>query len=257
MRPLCLNGITFVFVGFMFIVPSKARAQASAPLQPLRTHPATSWNGAANRWRLTAVSLRSQVDTAPASIRSQRNHHWQTSLQKIPAGFVGLATIAAGPHPEFNVQPGDVWATATFETFHVFPADADLKYIYTEMNFRVEHLFRAPPGSNLDTGSTVDVDIPGGRLKMTDGHIITSGDLRPRQYSLQPGHKYLIQLLYEPDGNFFYPGQYWDITSGKVVVEGSQTGKSESQQKSLIAGMSVPTLLEQFPSILSAESPKR
>jgi hypothetical protein len=250
------HSLTLVSLVCIVFLGRTIRAQTSvqSPLQPLPYHSATSWNSAANRWRLSATDLASQVDPTSASLRKQRTNHWRTALQTLPPGFTGFATVAAIPHPEFSVRTGDVWVIATFTSVRVLPTDSDFKTLYSELSFRLDHIFRSPDSLYLKEGSTVDVDIPGGRLKIAGGQIITSGDLRPQRYSLEPGHNYLIQLLHEQDGEFFYPGQYWDITSGRVKLAHSAIEAQPLYVNSSIAGMTVSDLIQKFPSILQNAS---
>ena len=243
-----------VFITLWFTLPLGAQAKAAAPT--LQNQSADDWHDAANKWRLATIDLQTQIDPVTSSIRSKRNEYWLNVSQKFAPGAMGFGAALAPPfqRPEFQIQPGDVWAIATFDTFRVFPTDADLRYAYTELVFRIDRLFKAPADLSLSVDSLIDVDMAGGRLRSATGRVV-SDRLRPERYSLKPGHKYLMQFRYDPNGQFFHSGQYWDVTSGRVVLD-TYPDSPIAQQNSSIKGMALPELIERFPSILENQ-PKR
>jgi hypothetical protein len=214
------------------------------------------WTGAANRWQLTAIDPKSQVDTVSPAVRAQRNAYWKPSLEAKRGSIGSFGAGLPGPRPEFSVEPGDIWAIATFESFHAFMIDNDSQLIYTEENFRIEHVFRQPAGMSLSSGSLIDAGREGGRIKSPKGDILSPGWLRPSEYSVQLGHKYLMQFSYDTQAGFYWTGQYWDLSSGRVQVEGPIETERAAQGKSAIAGMSVEDLVKSFPSILPDEPKK-
>jgi hypothetical protein len=227
------------------------------PAQPSSTHDLEAeFADAANKWQLTAIDPKSQVDTVSPDVREQRDNYWKGPLEFVRGTAGAFGAMLPGTPAEFPVQPGDVWVIASFENFHVFEINNDPELIYSEMNFRVEQVFRQPTNLSLSTGSLVDVGITGGRIKSTKGDVVSPGWLKPLKYGLQLGHKYLIQFLYEPQGEVFIAGKRWDISSGKVAVEGSIESARAAQGKSAIAGMSVTDLVNHFPSILPDEAKK-
>jgi len=224
------------------------------PAQASQTHDLEAdFADAANKWQLTAIDPKSQVDTVSPDVREQRDAFWKGPLEWLRGASGVSGAMLPGIPPEFQVQPGDVWVLASFENFHVFEINHDPELIYSEMNFRVEQVFRQPSNLSLSNGSLVDVGITGGRIKSIKGDTVSPGWLRPSKYGPQPGHKYLIQLLYEPKGLVFIAGNRWDISSGKVEVEGFIETARAAQGKSAIAGMSVADLVNYFPSILPEE----
>jgi hypothetical protein len=134
--------------------------------------------------------------------------------------------------------------------------DQDPQLIYTEMNFRIDHVFRQLAEISLSDGSLIDVGVPGGRIKSPNGEILSPDWLKPLQYYVQPGRKYLIQFFHDKRGGFFRTGQFWDLSSGKVQSEFPDEIERAEQGKSAIAGMSVDDLAKYFPSILP-EEPKK
>jgi hypothetical protein len=246
-----------MFVTLLFLAglssgrPICAQDCPCPPAQPSSPYDlAADFADAANKWQLTVIDPKSQVDTVSPDVRQRRDAFWKPPLESL-RGVSGVhGASLPGMPPEFPVQPGDVWVIATFENFHVFQINHDPELIYTEMNFRVEHVFRRPASVALSTGALVDAGITGGRIKTTAGDVVSPGWLRPLKYGPQLGHKYLIQFLYESQGAVFIAGKRWDISSGKVEMEGPQETARAAQGKSAIAGKSVTDLVNYLPSIL-------
>jgi hypothetical protein len=229
--------------------------QNNAPLQSLADHHGVGWNTAANRWQLAAVDPSVQTDTVSPDVRAQRDAFWKKILEPMRGAAGAVGYYSAGG-PEFPVQPGDVWVIAKFEGFHVFEVNHDPELIYTEMNFRVDNVFRQPDMLSISPGSFVDVGLAGGRIISGDGKVDSPGWLRPVRYGVQPGRQYLIQFLYEPKGGVFLAGAHWDVSSGKVETEGAEESERAASGKSAIAGLSVAELVNRFPSILP-DAPKK
>jgi hypothetical protein len=171
----------------------------------------------------------------------------------------GVLNVAPGPYlagaPEFPSVKGVAWIIASFVSFHVFAIDPDYRLIYTEMNFRVEQLLRKPPFLPLSNGSVIDADIPGGRIKSPSGRIFALM-VSPRQYFFQPGHKYLMQVVYNEEGDFFWGEKRWDLSSGIVKPDDPGEVYRAQHGNSLIDGMTVPDLIEYLPSVLPDEPEK-
>lgn len=211
---------------------------------------------AANKWQFTAIDPKSQLDTVSPDVRQLRDAFWKRPLESLRGASGVHGASLPGMSPEFPVQSGDVWVIATFEGFHVFEINHDSELIYTEMNFRIEYVFRQPATLSFSAGSVVDAGLAGGRIKTTAGDVVSPGWLRPLKYSPQLGHKYLIQFLYEPQAEVFLGAKRWDISSGKVEVEGPEETARAAQGKSAIAGKSVTDLVNYFQSILPGEPKK-
>jgi hypothetical protein len=236
-----------LFVSSVF--PSHIAAQNCTALQRL-SNLNNEWNGAANRWQLTAVDPRTQTDTVPARIRKLRNDFWRPILITDPNFVGGLVAGMAGPHPEFYIYPGDFWVIAKFVSFKIFQTDPGSRKIYTEEVFNISHVFRQPPNSKLIDGSTIEVDVPGGRIKLPSGKILTSAGFQPERYSLKPGHTYLMQFTYDSPGHFFSSGQYWDVTSGRIEFRGPE----DSSAHPSIAGLGLDELIAKMATNLPPES---
>jgi hypothetical protein len=157
-------------------------------------------------------------------------------------------------HGEFPALPDDVWVIATFENNHAFMIDNDPALIYSEMNFRIEHIFKKPDNLSLSVGDLIDAGIAGGRLKTSERGSVSPTWLRPADHYYRKGHKYLMQLAYEAQGGFFYAYTRWDISSGKVQPDGPVEIERANRGESAIAGMSVTDLIRYLPSLLSNAS---
>jgi hypothetical protein len=209
-----------------------------------------------NRWQLEPADLRLQVDTVNPTLREERDAFWKIPLGEYrdmaKGGGVALSSGVLVYPQEFPAVEGATWVIATFETFRVFAVAGDDELIYTEMNFRVENVLKLPEGLSLSSGALVDTGFPGGRIKTANGQIISSRE-GPMQHFFQPGHKYLVQLLYERKGEFFLANERWDLSSGRV--EPSPVFESEGlpNNGSSIAGMTVPELINCLPAVLPDE----
>jgi hypothetical protein len=234
-------------------------SQTGPPSQRLPYYIDANFAGAANRWRLAAIDPRSQVDTVSPQERAQRDAYWKPRLEEDwkedARGLVGrFPAWGSKMPPEFTVTAEDIWAIAKFESFRVYAVDPDDRLIYTEINWRVQHVFKQPEWSDLSNGSLIDDGMEGGRIKNSSGDV-ASFEVRPSQDSVRPGHTYLLRFGYEAQGGFYSGGTCWDISSGKVEIDGGQCPVAKqraAEGKSAIAGMSVPDLMNNFPSILAA-----
>jgi hypothetical protein len=237
--------------------PSKNEAPSHATAQPVALHSEPDFSDAQNKWQLEAADLRSQVDTVNPTLREERDAFWRkplTEYRDMARGAASVTTIGdfIGNQPEFSSVKGATWVIATFESFHVYAVDHDHELLYTEINFRVENVLKLPEGLSLSDGALADAGVAGGRVKTPGGEILTSR-VEPQKYALQPGHRYLLQLLYEPKGEFFVANQRWDLTSGKVEPYTGIALERLANKDSAIVGMTVPELIKYLPSVLPDE----
>ncbi len=268
-RFLRLFILTASFVAALCAVPPLWSQNASSsldcpcpPSQP-SLHPSQpDFTNAANKWQLAAANLESQLDTVNPTLREQRDAFWKVPLgtyrdEKKAAEAAGGAMFTSpgaylADSPEFSAVKGATWVIATFENFHVYAIGHEYELIYTEMNFRVEQVFKKPKGLSLSSGALVDAAIAGGRIESPNGKIFTSR-IEPQQRGLQPGHKYFLQLLYEAQGDFFMANASWDISSGKVESDSPVEAYRIAHGKASIVGMSVPDLVDYLPKALPDE----
>jgi hypothetical protein len=266
-RRLFIFTVSF-FAGLCAVPPLWSQNPSSSedcpcPLSQSAPHPSVpDFSNAANKWQLTAVNLESQVDTVNPILREQRDTFWKVPLEtyrdeKKAAEVAGGAMFTSpgaysADGPEFSAVKGATWVLATFEDFHVYAIGRDYELLYTEMNFRVEQVFKEPEGLSLSSGALVDAAFPGGRIESPGGKIFTSR-IEPQQRGLRPGHKYLLQLLYEPQGGFFMANASWDISSGKVESDSPVEAYRIAHGRTSIVGMSVPDLINYLPRALPDE----
>lgn len=236
-------------------------AQNSPNLRSLHRHPSDTFENAANKWQLEAVDSVSQIDPVSAAVRAKRNTYWAAPLQTIfnasaaPGSYVITEGSYLGDSPEFPDVKGAAWVIATFKTFHVFALDSANRLIYTEINFRVDRVFRQPADVSLSAGNIIDEGLPGGRLRSSSGTTTTLA-VSPHEYFWQPGHKYLLQLSYDRETDYFIPLKRWDLTSGRVQADQPDEADRAARGESIINGMSVDSLIRSLPSVLPNEAAK-
>jgi hypothetical protein len=182
--------------------------------------PQQHWSNAHNQWQPTPIDISKQTDTVTPDVRAKRNAYWMHYPQQM--------TLRTGPtlppvrvlRPEVGKIAGtkSIWVVATFEGVHVFALDPDSATLYTEMNMRVVKVIKSPDGFPVSAGSLLDVLIVGGSLKTARG-AVHEFRVEPHSLSAQPGHTYLLRLLYDPDYGIITPFQRWEISSGRLVPE--------------------------------------
>jgi hypothetical protein len=233
--------------------PSQGESESPAGRQQTAVRGDVYFSDAPNEWQLEAADLRTQVDTVNPTLREERDAFWRKPLsdyREMAKGNFGVSTGAyLGNAPEFSSVKGATWVIATFESFHVYAVDHDYELLYTEINFRVDNVLKLPEGLSLSDGALVDSGIPGGRVKTPKGETATSR-VEPKEYEFQTGHRYLVQLLYQPKGEFFVANQRWDLTSGKVEPYTGIALERLANKNSAIVGMTVPELIKYLPSVL-------
>ena len=271
MRPRFLRLLifTFSFVAALCAAPAlwsqSATSSKDCPCPPSQPAPRPSepdFTNAANKWQLTAIKLESQVDTVNPTLREQRDAYWKAPLgtyrdeKKASEAAGGAMFTSSGSYradgPEFSTVKGATWAIATFENFHVYAVSQDYELLYTEMNFRVEQIFKQPEGLSLSNGALIDAAFPGGRIESPNGKIFAER-MEPREHGLQPGHKYLVQFLYIPQGAFFMANACWDLSSGKVESDSRVEAYRIAHGMTSIVGMSLSDLIDYLPKALPDE----
>jgi hypothetical protein len=245
---LALLALAFCATGSPLVVHSQAIAQPPSASSQKR------WANAANRWQHTAVDLAKQTDTVTPEVRAQRNAKWQ-GLQGLMLNSSNLVFSFSGDAPELPKDPPNepsIWVIATFEKFHVYAVGPDEKQFYTEMNFRIKTLFREPEGMHLVPGDLVDVNLWGGMAKTHSGKIVRSLNVNPRTYDFQLGHKYLVNLFPDKDGDFVAAGR-WDLTSGTVQAQGPDEIDRAARGESKLSGMTETELIKYLQTALSTD----
>lgn len=205
---------------------SSTASQSTAPLRPLPGHSPNGFAGAENRWQLTAVFLRSQVDSVDPNIRAARNKLWQPLLKherdmeaQLQAKGMRIVRIPESfSTREIPDDPSRVWVIAKFDHYLVEAIDPDATLIYTEMRFSIEDVIYQPSALSLSPGGSFDVDIEGGRVKTPKG-VIVSWQVEPHRYFVQPGHTYLLNLIRQSEGDLYFIRKQWDLSTGYAVPD--------------------------------------
>lgn len=219
------------------------------------TQPLTSQN-AANSWRFVGVDPTKQTDTVDPEIRQARTAFWAKTLAEfaeIPGRLHGEMSGRAYllSEPEFHKIPGELWVTGTFISYKVFPLPS-IHLAYTEIQFLVQSVISANPPSGLAPSKVITLGLPGGTI--LEGGMPTSHFISPEQYSLKPGHSYLLQMFFHPILDFYSAGsgRSWDITSG--TVEPNDSGEVERGKlgTSQIDGTPSSQIVQRMKAILAA-----
>ena len=220
-----------------------------------RPQPLTAQN-AANSWRFVGVDLEKQADTVDLETRQARTAFWAKTLAnfaEVPGRNHGEITGHAYllSVPEFYKAQGELWVTGTFMNYKVFPIPS-IHLAYTEIQFLVQSVISANPPSGLAPGKVITLGLPGGTL--LEGGTPTSHFISPEQYSLKPGHSYLLQIFFNPTSDFYSGGSgtSWDITSGTVVPNNPGEVEREKLGTSQIDGTPADEIVQRMKGILAA-----
>jgi hypothetical protein len=143
-----------------------------------------------------------------------------------------------------------LWVIGRFESFHVY-ATSNGVGLYTEINFRVQHIFDGHSHPGLAEGQLIDIAIPGGAA-ISNGK---RSEIELNQYDvvpiMQPGHTYLTYLSLYPHANGFYTlGQSWDLTSGVVQPVDDANKAFAASGNSKIDGTPASTIVPRFQALI-------
>ncbi len=153
-----------------------------------------------------------------------------------PAGCDGAAS-----GPEIQDHPNRSVVTATF-TKHSSVLSASEYSLYSEMTLRVNQVFEDRGGSQrLSPGSDITVIVTGGTVKLPSGRTV-SYEARPREWSLQPGHTYLLVLSYYKEGDFYFDFDSWDVSDGAARPSDCRTEYWARTGRSSLSGLTVQEL---------------
>ncbi len=165
-------------------------AQDTVPLGPLSGHSNSGYDGAENRWQLSAFDIDKQPDTVPYSMRTLRNAQMRPMLAadwavensgKTVVHFAGLPSSV-----EVSNEPSSSWVVANFNNYSVISLDESDHLLYTEMHFRILQVVLQPPAGTLSTSSSFDVDFEGGKSNA-------------QPVELSPSSLFRDDSLYNPD----------------------------------------------------------
>ena len=210
---------------------------------------------AENRWRLTVVDPKAQMDPVPPSVRAARNALLRPMLQDMRESEKGggLVTEVPGLKSDYGKpDPKAIWVVATFDHFLVIPIDPGFNLFYTEMDFDIDQVVRQPSTSLLAPGMAFDVAKKGGRIKKPDG-TIEAWRLWPERYQAQPAHVYLMEIGPLSAGGLYYISAQWDMSSGRAVPDDPTLTWSSRQA---IDGRTQSEIIKYFQSIYPTDSAK-
>jgi len=212
-----------------------------ANAQSNNTAPAVlSLRDAANSWQATPKSEGTQVDTTDGSSREKRNQRWQSQLAiyehlKPGESVVITGGSTKGQPPELPQRRDATWAIVLFEDFHVYAASEDSKAVYTEMNFRIEQIFRNNAAVPSKVGDLIDVGIAGGRLTRKNG-VLNTTPVTPEKKYFIPGHRYLVAFSPVGDGSFQILKR-WDVSDGTVRIDDEREARRAARFGSKLDGI--------------------
>jgi len=182
-----------------------------------QTSQSSSQGGAAsNNWRDTPVRSNSHPDTISSSDRMARDGFFS---KYFPAPRNGLYGHIGGTSrvflPETVQVPGSFWAIGTFISYDVHEVATD--GIYTEIHFRLDRLIGPSSQHAPQAGQILDIDVLGGTAISSSGEVHHRVGWRATyDHPMVPQRRYLIQLLPNPQGNFYESDAYFDLTTGIV-----------------------------------------
>jgi hypothetical protein len=207
-------------------------------------------SNAANAWMMVPFDLRSQSRAVSVDDSKARDAYWDELI----GSSLPLSNPSAREHPlphadadptapEFGDLGDGELVIGKFESYQTV-LSVSLHSIYTEIGFRVQHVFGHPIAPVQD-GQLITLDRPGGTVIAPWGGVVSYA-VHPEDMGLQPNHTYLIALGYHESGHF-YTGGYktgglWDLTDGNVKPGNHLQKYRADHGLSKISGMTVYNL---------------
>jgi hypothetical protein len=203
-------------------------------------------------WLDKPVPMHVHPDTASSADREARDSSF-APLFPAPShglhspGPSGTATVANTP--EILQIPGGLWVVGTFVNYDVY--EISTGGIYTEIHFRLDRIIGPTGGATPNSGTIIDIDIPGGTVLTPSGAVHHKvGWKAMYDNAPSPNHRYLMQLLHVSEGNFYRPAGYWDVTTGVVTPTLPKDVVLARDGKSRLAGMSEADVVAYIQSLL-------
>jgi hypothetical protein len=199
---------------------------------------------------MVPFDLQAQTGSVSADDRKARDDYWDTLIgSSLPLSNPGakerpLPHADADPTaPEFGDLGDGVLVIGKFESYQTV-LSLSQRSIYTEIGFRIQHVFGHPIAPVQD-GQLVTLDRPGGTVIAPWGAVVSYG-VHPEDMGIQPNRTYLIALGYHESGHF-YTGGYktgglWDVTDGNVKPGNHLQRYRADHGLSSISGMSADNL---------------
>jgi hypothetical protein len=204
---------------------------------------------AANAWMLTPTPYLAWNQDIPASVRAQRDRFWDElsgrdwPLTVRPDGAVstGEDFWDTGTEPEITELPNRTILTAIFTKYRSVLSASEFS-IYTEVTMHVEEVFEDQTGlGHLVPHADITIMLNGGTVSLRSGRIL-SDNTQPRDLFLQPGHRYLLLLSYNNQGDWYECDDSWDISDGIVRANTPRTQYLTRAGRSSLNGLTVQQL---------------
>ena len=203
---------------------------------------------AANAWMKTPTDL-STPDDVPFYLRRIRDEYWDGQLGAFgvltPKTVVHSSWGDSGPSPEIpDVGPTAAVLIGTFSRYRSV-LTASGRAIYTEVTFKVDHVFKDAIRGHAAEGAEITVIVRGGTV-LTKGGDVISYLTDPNEYFMQPGRTYLmLGEHYHADGEFYESGgaPRWDLSDGFVRANFSEERAKAMGRESTLVGLTRQELI--------------
>lgn len=222
--------------------------------------PADTAKPAANAWMLTPTPYLEWNKGVSPEIRAARDQYMDRITppafaqplsdppRRLPLtspGFYEYVTPSgcdgAASGPEIRRRPDGVILTARFTRFRSVLSASGYS-LYSEVTLNVKQVFEDQSGAGyLAPQQETTVLVPGGTIALPSGKTL-GYKTGPREWSLQPGHSYLMVLSYHKAGDFYFVTDDWDISDGLARPNDCRTDYWERTGRSSLGGLSVQQL---------------
>jgi hypothetical protein len=155
--------------------------------------------------------------------------------------------------PIFQEIPADKTLTTALVEFADYTTirSASGRSIYTEVSVNVEQVLR-DPSATVRTGTALTVILGGGSLELPSGEILRKNLDQGAESGIQPGHRYLVFLYHENDGDYFYCAKSWNLSGGFAVPTYPFDVQKAKNGASRFAGMPEAQFIAAVRGILSS-----
>jgi hypothetical protein len=190
-------------------------------------------------WQDTPRNPATEIDPVSPELRRRRDAYFSQLLSQMvsPSGNLPGCPQGSslGSTPEFRRVKGDAWIIGTFESFNVFPTIKVKGATYTEIYVDINEVIAQSSSPTLSTGQVIDTGVAGGAVTRHGKPPLFFLHC-PSKYSPQPGHKYLMQVFYNPETQSYGAAWGWDLTDGTVRPNSEFNAWLEANGKSQIDG---------------------
>jgi hypothetical protein len=191
----------------------------------------------------------STPDDVPFYLRHIRDEYWDGQLGGYgiltPQTVVHSSWGDSRPSPELpDVGPTAAVLTGTFSRYRSV-LTASGRAIYTEVIFKVDHLFKDAIRGHAAERGEITAILRGGTVRTKDGDVI-SYLTDPHEYFMQPGRTYLLLGEgYDADGDFYTSGgaPQWDLSDGFVRANFSEAQAKAMGRESTLMGLTRENLI--------------